>query len=344
MKQKVLFILASLTVLMICLCGCGNSGVETVDGADERVADAYKEAYSYYSDKETYEGFWEISAAYSCIGDDVQGHSFDLSGEDENQRGAIILSLLMMGEDPYHYEGKDLIADLLEHGTGGSFAIPVFNFLALQAAAADMDDKTLSAYIDYSCEKLTDFSMGPDIGGWAAVSLVRYADDPRFEDQIKEAVKTYSDTVSENLSCGTMGSDGITYGCVVMGLTAFANMGLNGFDVSKDSPWIDNDPLALMYDNLTDGEENVSDYYKNQYNLDFADFYRVIYADSDMAWISCGITADKLSALMEEAKNSDDQAVREALSVAENLSHDELSSAVPTWGKTYFDLFHAMEK
>ena len=256
----------------------------------------------------------------------------------------MILSLIMTGENPYHYEGRDPVRELLDYGTDGSFSVPVFNFLALQAAGAEMDEETEAAYIAYCCEQMEMLELGPDIGGWAAAALMRYADDPNYKDAIASAVETYTSVVGENLTAGSMGSGGITTGCVVLGLTALTSAGLEGYDPLTDSPWAEQDPIALMYENLTEGEENVSDYYNSQYYLEFADLYHVLYEDMDMTWLRCGVTEERLDALMEEAETlSGDPAVEEALAALKELSEEERSAAVNSSGRLYYDLFDAVK-
>ena len=342
MKKRILCGVLLLLTTLFCS-ACGSAKIETVSGADERVAEAYRQGVAYYEDKTELEGFWDVSAAYGFLGDEIYGREITAE-EEESHRGAVILSLIMTGENPYDYEGRDPVQELLDHGTDGSFSVPVFNFLALQAAGAEMDEETEAAYIDYCCEQMETLELGPDIGGWAAAALVRYVDDPRYEEAVASAVETYTSAVGENLTAGSMGSGGITTGCVVLGLTALTSAGLEGYDPLTDSPWAEQDPIALMYENLTEGEENVSDYYKSQYYLEFADLYHVLYEDMDMTWLRCGVTEERLDALMEEAETlSGDPAVEEALAALKELSEEERSAAVPRWGRLYYDLFDAVK-
>lgn len=342
MKKRILCgVLLFLTTLFCS--ACGSQKIETVSGADERVAEAYRLGMAYYEDKTELEGFWDVSAAYAFLGDEIYGREITVE-EEESHRGAVILSLIMTGENPYHYEGRDPVRELLDYGTDGSFSVPVFNFLALQAAGAEMDEETEAAYIAYCCEQMEMLELGPDIGGWAAAALMRYADDPNYKDAIASAVETYTSVVGENLTAGSMGSGGITTGCVVTGLTALTAAGFEGYNPLTDSPWSEQDPIALMYENLTEGEENVSDYYKSQYYLEFADLYHVLYEDMDMTWLRCGVTEERLSALMEEAETlAGDPAVDEALASLKGLSEEERSAAVPRWGRLYYDLFDAVK-
>lgn len=338
------YVLAALCLLeMIFCCACGGD-VEIADGADERVANGYREAMSTFAEKDSLVGFWEASVAYACYGDDIYGTEVDLSGENENHRGTVILALIMTGRNPYDYDGRDLVQEVLDIGTEGAFAVPVMNFLALQAAGADLDGETENAFVDYCCEQLNTLSMGPDIGGWAAVALQRYIDSPAYGDRIAAAIDNFVSLVGEDLSAGSMGSGGITYGCVVMGLTAFTRSGIDGMDPTTDSPWGEQDPLTVMYDNLINGEENVSDYYKTQYYLEFTDLYHVLYDDMDMAWIRCGVSGERMEALIAEAEEyAEDGDVNAALAAAKAIPAEELSVPAPKWGKIYYELFDAVK-
>lgn len=351
MKKNNLFLVCLLILVALACSGCGKQEVDTAPGADERVAAAYKDAVSYYQENTDLSDFWAISAAYAVFGDEIQSgsYTFDLSGESGEQQGAVVLGLIMMGENPYHYKGEDIVSELATAEVSGGFAIPVFNFLAMQAAGASLSEETEKAYVDYCCEQMETLSMGPDIGGWAAVALERYMNDPAYSDEIAAAVDGYIGVVSENLVSGTMGSTGISAGCVVTGLTALTDAGLSGYDVTKDEPWLGEDPLAMMYDNLMNGEENVSSYYNSQYYLEFVDLYQVLYNDEDMAWVRCGVTGEKLSELISKGEalleqNPDDTALTEALSTAKKLTKEERSALVPSWGNVYYDLYDVVKQ
>lgn len=344
MKKRA-FLLAIFAVMIVAFCSaCGDSDIETAEGADERVAAAYVDGVTYFGEQTELAGFWDASAAYGFLEEDTYGKTLNLKDEDEHHRGAKILAVMMVGENPYNYQGVDMVQDLLDHGTDGRFAIPVLNFMGLQAAGAEMDDATEKTYVDYCCQQLTEMVLGPDIGGWALVALVNYMDDPAYEEQIAAAMEHYISVVSKDLVSGSMGSAGITSSSVVLGLTALTSAGYKGYDPTKDSPWIDSDPIALMYQNLTEGEENVSDYYKGHYYLSFADLYGVLYEGKDMTWIRCGVNRERLEALIAEAEaltgNAD---VDAALAAVAALSEEQRSAAVPSWGRLYYDLYDAVK-
>lgn len=350
-KKRGLLLAMIAMIGMMLFSACGTKVSTSISGADPRVVKGYNAAVSFYQKNTAFESYWAVFAAYAALGDTIQdgSYTYDASGDDQAQQGAIVLARIMMGENPYDDNGQDLVAPLLEKGVEGSFAIPVFDFLALQAAGADIDADTEAAFIDYCCEQLTTLSLGPDIGGWSAVALERYLDDPDYSAEITAAIDGYTSIVGKNLTSGTMGSTGISAGCVVAGLTALTDAGLTGYDATKDSPWRDEDPLAVMYVNLINGEENVSSYYNSQYYLEFSDLYQVLYEDNDMAWIRCGVNADKLDDLITKgekltAENPTDTTLSNALTAAKSLTDEELAAVVPTWGSVYYALCDAVEQ
>jgi hypothetical protein len=351
MKTKRLFFIGAVCLAFMILTACGSQDNISIPGADERVVTAYEDAVAYYQENKALEGHWSVFGAYAVLGDEIQNgsYTYDLSAAESAQPGAVVLGLIMMGENPYNYHGEDLVSALSADEVKGGFAIPVFKFLALQAAGASFDEETEAAYVSYCCEQLTTLALGPDIGGWSAVALIRYMDNPVYSDEIAAAVDGYISVISENLVSGTMGSTGISAGCVVTGLTALTDAGFSGYDVTKDSPWIEEDPLTIMYDNLMNGEENVSSYYNSQYYLEFADLYHVLYKDQDMAWVSCGVSEEKLNGLILKGEelaleNPSDATLAEALDKANQLTKEELSAAVPAWGSVYYALFDAVKQ
>lgn len=330
---------------------CAGTSTETIPGADQRVVTAYEDAAAYYQKHTALTDFWAISAAYAVFGDGIQdgSYTFALDAEKSDQQGAVVLSLIMMGENPYDYGGRDLVSDLAAEEAGGGFAIPVFYFLALQAAGAPLTAASEGAYVEYCCKQLETVSLGPDIGGWAAVALERYMVGSAYSERIAAAADSYIGAISDDIASGTMGSTGISAGCVVTGLTALTNAGLSGCDVTKDEPWFSVDPLGMMYDNLMNGEEHVSSYYNSQYYLEFVDLYQVLYQDTDMAWIRCGVNRDKLEELLRDgealaAANPADTRLGAALKEVGELSEEELSTPVPSWGRLYYDLYDAVKE
>lgn len=345
-----------LAILIFSLFVC-SVGVAAAD-KNEYVQKGFNEAQKYYqnySDKMTLKGYWAVYGAYATLGERIQNgkYVYDMSADDVNHNGAKILAIMMMGGDPYHYNGVNYVEKAAEKGLNGGYAVPVFNFLGLQAAGAEMTDAQEKGYIDYCCNQIAGeplTSLGPDVGGWAIAALYDYFDHPVYKDQIAKAIKTYTDSTGENMAGATMGSSLISTGCVVVGLTSLCAAGWDGVDPTTDQPWIGQKPMEIMYRGLTEGEANVSSAFNHQYYMEFSDLYRVLYNGDEQGWIKCKLDAADLTALISEAENflktSNDaakvKATEKALAAVKALSAEERNASRPQWGELYFDLQYAM--
>lgn len=298
-------------------------------------------------------GYWAVFGAYATYSDLSKGFRYDDSSDDPAQNGAKALAIIMMGENPYNYNGVNYIAKIEAKTNLGSFAVPVFDFLALQAAGAEIPAAKEQAYITYCCNQMKDLTLGPDIGGWALSAVADYADNPTYASQIKAAADSYIGTVSKNMTGESMGSAGLSMGCVVTGLTAYDAVGHDGCDVVNDEPWITLNPLATMWQNLDNGEYGVSsNVYNHYYFMEFADLYQVTAKDGEPAWHRCQITKSQLNTRLTEAEkilaapgNYTDlgiERLQTAYAAAKTVPSAKLEAKNPTWGKTYFDLVHAL--
>lgn len=346
-----------LLVLLIFSLFAGSVGVAAAD-KNEYVQKGYTEAQKYYqnyTDRMVLKSYWSVYGAYATLGERIQNgkYVYDMSADDDSQSGAKILAILMMGGDPYHYNGVNYVEKAAAKGLSGGYAVPVFNFLGLQAAGAEMTDAEEKGYIDYCCDQIAGdalVNLGPDVGGWAIVALYDYMEDPAYKDQIKKAIDTYLDVTGDNMAGATMGSDLISTGCVVMGLTALCSAGWDGVDPTIDQPWIGQKPMEIMFDGLTKGEYGVSAAFNHQYYMEFSDLYRVLYNGEEQAWLKCKLEAADLTALIAEAENfvkiSTDAAkvnsTEKALAAVKALSAEEKNAARPQWGALYFNLKYAM--
>ncbi len=357
-----LILAVCLTVLIFCslpvaAAVAADGTVGTSAKINTYLKDGYSAADYYYSSgsHKTLTSYWSVFGAYARLGEEIQNgeYTYNATESDPNQLGANALAVIMMGDDPYHYKGKNLIQEIAAMGSDGAFSIPVFNFLALQAAGYDLTVAQEKALVSKCCEKLTDLSQGPDIGGWALVALSRYLDDPAYQSRINTALTTYQTEVAKNMAGASMGSAGLSTGCVVTGFTALTAVGIDGYDVTTDAPWatMTTPPLELMWDCLKKGE--VSSFYDHQYYMEFSDLYKVLYEDGQPAWIACGVTRGQLETLTNEANALLANAARytsgsvsrlqTALNTVNGLTETQLSKKIPTWGAAYYALYHAVE-
>ncbi|HMM06143.1 MAG TPA: S-layer homology domain-containing protein [Clostridiales bacterium] len=360
--KHTLFLAVCLTVLLFCSLPAAaavtaDSTVGTSTEINTYLDQGYKAANAYYSldSHKTLTSYWSVFGAYARLGEAIQNgnYTYNATESDPSQLGANALAVIMMGDDPYHYKGKNLIQGVAAMGDTGAFSVPVFNFLALQAAGYDLTAAQEEALVNKCCEKLTDLSQGPDIGGWALVALSRYLDDPTYQSRINTALTTYQTEVAKNMAGASMGSAGLSTGCVVTGFTALTAMGVDGYDVTADAPWatMTTPPLKLMWECFKSSE--VSSFYDHQYYMEFSDLYKVLYKGSQPCWIACGVTRGQLETLTSEAnalladkarytRGSIDR-LEKALAAVNGLTETALSEEIPTWGASYYALCRAVE-
>lgn len=332
--------------------------VFAADGPDTYLQKGYNAAGGYYSldSHKTLTSYWSVFGAYAKFGNGIQNgeYTYSAAESDPNQIGAHALAVIMMGGDPYNYNGKNLIQEIVDMGDTGAFSVPVFNFLALQAAGYDLTTAQEEALVNKCCEKLTleGLSQGPDIGGWALVALCRYVNQPAYQSDITAALNTYKAEVAVKMSGASMGSAGLSTGCVVTGFTALTAVRIDGYDVTTDAPWatMTTPPLKLMWDCYDEAE--VSSFYDHQYYMEFSDLYNVL-KGGQPGWIACGVTKAKLDALKTNANTLLTNAssytsgsvdrLQSALNAANGLTETELNEAIPSWGETYYALYYAVQ-
>ena len=115
-----------------------------------------------------------------------------------------------MGENPYNYKGENLVQKMIDSGNvEGSYAVPIFNSLALEAAGSDYENVPL----DRATGWLGTVIGGSDMGGWAAALASRHLDN----EKIAGRLETFKGLIKDDMGAGTAGSRSLSIGCVVTG-------------------------------------------------------------------------------------------------------------------------------
>ena len=88
-------------------------------------------------------GYWNVWAAYAALGEYIQdpanGYTYDTTPNSASQPGAHILALVAMGENPYNYYGKDLVAEMIDGGVTGPWcmlSVPIMMPFPMQRPVA----------------------------------------------------------------------------------------------------------------------------------------------------------------------------------------------------------------
>ncbi|MEE0776145.1 MAG: immunoglobulin-like domain-containing protein, partial [Bacillota bacterium] len=203
-----------------------------------KVKESYYQCRNHYMHQDTLDGYWDVWAAYAALGDDIVNFNFyyNTSTNSASQKGAHVLALVAMGENPSNYKDTNDVEEMRKNGMGGSWSVPVFNTMAADAAGM----KDAKPDLEGTAMWLSALSMGPDIGGWAAVPVSRRINE---NSKLREKAEYFVNEMSEDMVGNSMGSGTISMGCVVTGLTAFLAEeltfdGIEGLDVTKDKPWV----------------------------------------------------------------------------------------------------------
>ncbi|MEE0776567.1 MAG: S-layer homology domain-containing protein [Bacillota bacterium] len=359
-RKKSLFITLLFAVTVLLCFSAVASAAEKTNA--EKVTEGYEATRAYFQENKNFEDYWSVWAAYAALGDVIQNpaNGYTYTAPELNKRnpqyGAHILSVIAMGENPYHYQGHDLVQELIDAGpSNGLWSVPVFNALALEAAGSGYEDVP----IDYSIGEVRKLEMGPDIGGWALTVLSRHLDD-EYGEECQAALDYFTENLQECMWGNSMGSPGLSMGCVTTGFTSLMAQGIEGYDVSKDEPWINTTKLAngtythnaigVMYHNWIEGAEDVG--YNIQYMLEFSDLYNTMFKGGNVAWISMGVDQEKLNTQIQKAnailkesslyRDSSIKAIESALAKVSQISEERRNAKIADYGREYYELYDAV--
>ena len=144
--------------------------------------------------------YWAIFSAKSLLEERFDAYDFQRYNVRNHRTtsqwqctdyGAVILQLIMQGDNPYNYQGVNYVQELINwinepgnDGMGG-WANPIFAALALRAAAADVSqitnsNNTYEKMVAYCRGRIqptaANVEYGPDMSGWAMTVLANELD------------------------------------------------------------------------------------------------------------------------------------------------------------------------
>ncbi len=101
---------------------------------------------------------------------------------------AVILQLVMSGENPYNYLGVNYVEALANMGPGyyGPYANNIWTLLALDAAGYPLDSILLDTVLSQACD--TGFDL--DMRGWAFAALSNHLNEEGVKEKLGMAVET----------------------------------------------------------------------------------------------------------------------------------------------------------
>ena len=320
------------------------------------VKDAYYRAREFYYKTPVLTGYWNTWAAYAALGEELweRDYIYDTSPNSEAQKGAQILGIVAQGENPYNYNGVNYVKRLQDAGYAGPYAVPVYNMLARDAAGIKMKpDEMASQRASASKSWMGSLWMGPDIGGWACVLTCREIKDST---EYYNQAKSFLDAVSDNMAVNTTGSAALSAGCVVTGLTSYMAEGVTidgiaGMDATKDEPWVSQNPIKMMYSQLSGGS-GTDAYFNTQPTLELCDLYNVKYNGGHVAWVAFGVNKARVEKQVAKANEilankalytaDSVKAVEAALETVKGISQERLNAKYADYGEEYYTLYDAV--
>lgn len=285
--------------------------------------------------------YWEAMAAYSVLGDYVaeeNGYSFyDVTKHKQydpwygTDYGAVVMQLIIMGENPYNYKGKNYVEGLLS--SSGAWGAPIWKTMAIQAVG---EDYIKHGAMSYCKMELDDLEFGPDLAAWAMVPIATYLED--YPDD--ESYKTHILGMIDKFNNGKLDGNDISIGCVTSGFMAMVGAGHDEFDLRKPEMKLNGVNVVdrLYNNNFKDGASFSG--YNVQLALEFGDLY---YGDS--VWRRLAITKQDLSNVIVQAENIDIakytsdsvNVLTAALKAAKEIDNGNI------FGKEYFTLKDAIK-
>ena len=322
-----------------------------------KIKEAYYQTRASYMRKTVLNGYWDVWAAYAALGDQIQDFNFtyDMANNSASQPGANILALVQLGENPYNYQGVNYVAKMKKEGVSGMWSVPVFNTLGIEAAGIYGVSAPMAEAVGWA----TSFSMGPDIGGWAATIVANHLD--RYQDKANVFVTNVAEDMAKGLS-GAGTSSAISKGCVVLGLSALyaadydctAIAGVSGLNVATDTPWINqdagHDAIAVLYEGMEKSFGSAS--IGSQIPMYMCDAYNALYGKTQVGWLSCAVNKARLDTQIAKANEilenrasytaDSIQAIEAALETVKGISEARLDAKVADYGEEYYALYDAV--
>ena len=262
---------------------------------------------------------------------------------------AVILELIMLGENPYSYKGVDYVAGMMhqnENGSFGSWGNNIWALMALKAAGAEIP----TTLIDTVKSQAMSSSFDLDMRGWAMAAAAEYMpplEIAKWAESIKSTQRTAGTDAGMFKHPLYNSINTMTHTCVMTGIAGA------GIDVQTDFFAVNGTvtPLSALKDEYMteDGQFYYSRAGFPSYSKD------VIVALGDVihgsnVWQRYVLTGETYDALLTKAESmnsgtegsaAERERLKEALIAAKNA---QLTSggAITGLGDEYYALYEAM--
>ncbi|MEG1495854.1 MAG: S-layer homology domain-containing protein [Clostridiales bacterium] len=323
---------------------------------DDSLKEGYYLTRTKYTNKETLNGYWDIWAAYTALGDDaLKNRNLVLAKPASDwygtQYGATVMTICLIGENPYNYKGVNYVKALKDN-YGGAWGGNIYSELGMEAAGANSSYYTPSADAGINGTSENNMSLGIDISGWAGVILAGHPNEDGVEKAISDYL-AYLKKLGISESGNFNNSNCISTGCALVSFGAFLHNGVLGADIT-DGSW----------NNITSGKNPIDAIYNegllqnkypghtNQMEMALCGFYNAKYKNINNIWLSSGVSKAKLETQIAKANEllaneaqyepKDIATLQTALKTVNSMSAERLNAKIPDFGAEYYGLYDAV--
>ena len=324
----------------------------------DAVDEGYARTQEYYRNKKDLNGYWSIFAAYSVLGEEISsanGYTFfdprqhkggDMSAWQATDYAAVIMALIIMGENPYNYYGIDYVNGnnngygLINNKTG-TFANNQWAAMAFDALLNPQEYSGSDTYIEGFIEGIS--GEISDIGGWTLVPLANNLENHAKSADIHIALdKCYSAMQTRLQSRGPLWGNTWTAGCIITGFsTLYGVTGDSRFDTSNPEHWFSQEQTPaealLKHLDLVD-----PDMIELQLHVEFGDLKH-----NNSVWRRLAINEEGFNALKVQASEKLNHIESYTASTGTRLQAAYNAALSPTnsnrFGPEYFELQAAIK-
>lgn len=302
--------------------------------------------------------YWDMYMAVAADKNLLDGaYVYDLKNHKFNQAtdyAAVILQLVMLGENPYDFNGRNYVAELKQNGSNHLFANDVWYLMAMKAVGEDCPSDIIQNVKNRALDINKNSDM--DTSSWCIAALKGVIPDKDLIvciEKIKEKqVKTgkYAGLFSPTQISESNGPNFYTIGCILSAINGV------GIDTEKEFNVNGKSPLSVIkadYQN-EDGKFTASKTDKGSYASYVKDLIIALGSikNGEDLFHSYTLTSEKYDALVASAENilkdttkgskdlQDD--LKSALSEAVNAKNSLSNSSISGLGEKYYKLYASM--
>ncbi|MEA4988596.1 MAG: DUF4430 domain-containing protein, partial [Anaerovorax sp.] len=327
-----------------------------IDPSTKELAEQLLHGYRRTKSEERKDGISNFATSYwpvfmaSSTGESMDGgRAYDVTKHNYRQTtdyAAVILQLVLQGENPYNFKGRNYVQEMIDNG-GGPFACNIWYVMAAKAVGIDC-----SQFVEELKANAVNPTYDPDMRSWCIAALhgiVEDEDMAYYADKLQERLIRSGPYVGQFYyqKGGTPNVN--TMGCIISALATA------GVDPEKHFAVTDGGSLYTPLTTTRDRHMNADGLFSYSANEDRSVglWKDIIIALGDLinggsVWDRCALTREKFDQLVVKAegmKNGTEQqmqALQSAISNAKEEAKTVEAGKIIGIGKAYYDLYEAM--